>query len=47
MVVVIKLSEGQQLVPVILAVTCEVLQVFLKLLVDALHLAICLQIISS
>jgi hypothetical protein len=40
MVVVIKLIKGQQLVPVILALICEVLEISLKLLVDLLCLTV-------
>jgi hypothetical protein len=46
MIVVIKLTEGQQLISVVLVVTREVLQAPLKLLVDMLHLAIDLWMIS-
>jgi hypothetical protein len=46
MVVVIKLTEGQQLVPVVLALICKVLEISFKLLVNLFSLAISLWMVS-
>jgi hypothetical protein len=46
MVVVIKLTEGQQIVPVVLALISEVLEMSLKILVYTLSLTISLWMVS-
>jgi hypothetical protein len=46
MVIVVELPEGQQLIPVILVVTCQVSKIHLEFLVDALYLAISLWVIG-
>ena len=45
-IVVSKLCEGKKLSPVILLVTTVMLKVLLKCLIDALHLTICLWVVS-
>jgi hypothetical protein len=46
MVVVIKLAKGQQIIPVILALICEVPEISLKLLVNTLSLTVGLWMVS-
>jgi hypothetical protein len=46
MIVVIKLAEGQQLIPVILALICEALEISLEPLLYALSLTVGLWMVS-
>ena len=47
MIVVAELSEGEELVPVILPLICEESKVLLQLLIDAFHLPIRLGMVGS